>query len=684
MSLNQRINSGANVETAQEILDNLNANPTAGATNAAIDMGGRTEEPAKGPKAFTGIDSLYDRGYEYDSMGVWTAAVLRQFFELGTGERVSARALRALWKEGEPAMALQPARLQPGGGDAPAVQPKLKRSEESAAARRIEKLMRNNVRDQKRLRGAIDAAEAEAAVEAAATTHRCPQCRHRPFLSKGGLARHAADYCPYRPAAQATQSVHACRVHAGMRTAGGPVRLELRVAAGGGVSARPLLCGPVQLRLKVHRPLTPLQAYGLPTFAAAAPTATASVAKLSAVCGVSSAGLQVALRIVADKRRGALPRVMLQIGSVRPRPELLAKGWAQRPPVLHTRFTQEQRAMLVELFERKDRPNESQMFEMFRSRFCHADGPHARALRLTRSKIKSFMSTEKSRRQKAAVAGAVAAALEDGTLAAEEGDSSDDEDAAEAEAQHEKGGRKERAAGGCPPVTEMRKAAAALGWGKDAQAAKGKKAVLTVLQKAQGAPRAQPVAAGGGKSSGEEDEGEGEEVEKGSDTYQVDELRGKRRRGGMIEYFVKWQGFSSRWDTWEPMGNLPQLVVRQFEDERGPEEETDEEETESDSEDEPLTTDAPADSSTAEAAAALTTAPAVAVPATKKRRAVPIDSSDDEVDPAFTGAPVAAVPAAKRRAVPRPGAVAAVPRKQGRLAAVLPAAAPRKRGQSVV
>ena len=48
MSLTQRVNSGANVETAQEILDNLNANSTAGAVNAAIDLGGRKQHGESG------------------------------------------------------------------------------------------------------------------------------------------------------------------------------------------------------------------------------------------------------------------------------------------------------------------------------------------------------------------------------------------------------------------------------------------------------------------------------------------------------------------------------------------------------------------------------------------------------------------------------------------------------------
>ena len=57
MSLNQRIDGGTDVETAQQILDNLDANATAGAINAGIDLGTRAE--GKAPKPYTGIDGIY-------------------------------------------------------------------------------------------------------------------------------------------------------------------------------------------------------------------------------------------------------------------------------------------------------------------------------------------------------------------------------------------------------------------------------------------------------------------------------------------------------------------------------------------------------------------------------------------------------------------------------------------------
>ena len=140
MALSQRIASGANVETAQDILDNLEANPTAGTANAAIDLAGRADEPGKAamPKPLAGIDALYDREYEYDeATGAWTGCVLRQFFKQGEGKRMSAAALRGLWKQHEPQLTLQPTRLQPSGGSTRAVAPKVKPSEEGSTAARL-------------------------------------------------------------------------------------------------------------------------------------------------------------------------------------------------------------------------------------------------------------------------------------------------------------------------------------------------------------------------------------------------------------------------------------------------------------------------------------------------------------------------------------------------------------------
>ena len=147
------------------------------------------------------------------------------------------------------------------------------------------------------------------------------------------------------------------------------------------------------------------------------------------------------------------------------------------------------------------------------------------------------------------------------------------------------------------PVAEMRKAAAALGWAKEANEAKGKKEVLAVLQQAQAAPR--PLAAqtpqaeadGGGSSSEEEEAGEEEEALQGSDVFEVESLLVKRRNNSAAQYLIKWKGYSSTLNSWKLTKHLPQNLVREFEDERGPEEETDDDAESGESADESGTAD---------------------------------------------------------------------------------------------
>ena len=98
MSLTQRKDGGADIETAQQILDNLNADATAGTTNAAIDLSVRAE--GKPPKPYTGIDGIYQRVYLYSDQGQCTGVRLHQFYGLGEGRVVSIGGLRALWREG--------------------------------------------------------------------------------------------------------------------------------------------------------------------------------------------------------------------------------------------------------------------------------------------------------------------------------------------------------------------------------------------------------------------------------------------------------------------------------------------------------------------------------------------------------------------------------------------------------
>ena len=177
----------------------------------------------------------------------------------------------------------------------------------------------------------------------------------------------------------------------------------------------------VRLRLKVLRPLDPPNVYGLQPFKVAPASAAAlPPMQLDKACSVRAMGVHATLAVEPAARSGP-PRVKLLLSFTRPRPKLLTLGWAQRPPTVRTMRTSEQKALLVELFERADRPSDSDKYNIFHARFCNATGPYAREHRLTRVQIKSFMSQEKARRQKAAAAGLVGAALQDGTLEAEDG-----------------------------------------------------------------------------------------------------------------------------------------------------------------------------------------------------------------------------------------------------------------------
>lgn len=57
-----------------------------------------------------------------------------------------------------------------------------------------------------------------------------------------------------------------------------------------------------------------------------------------------------------------------------------------------------------------------------------------------------------------------------------------------------------------------------------------------------------------------------EDMAEAEDEYVVEEILKKRVRGGVIEYFLKWQGFSMEDCTWEPKENLTcSELIEQFE-----------------------------------------------------------------------------------------------------------------------
>eukprot|EP00966_Prymnesium_polylepis_P102759 2380775-Prymnesium_polylepis.1 len=63
---------GMDLLDAQGILDALETGKALGTVNIGMDLGRRELEPKKGPFPLKGIDSLYDREYEYDESGAFT------------------------------------------------------------------------------------------------------------------------------------------------------------------------------------------------------------------------------------------------------------------------------------------------------------------------------------------------------------------------------------------------------------------------------------------------------------------------------------------------------------------------------------------------------------------------------------------------------------------------------------
>ena len=52
-----------------------------------------------------------------------------------------------------------------------------------------------------------------------------------------------------------------------------------------------------------------------------------------------------------------------------------------------------------------------------------------------------------------------------------------------------------------------------------------------------------------------------------TETYEVDAIEAKRRKGGKTEYLVKWKDHTSDENTWEQMANLQgsEQLVNEFE-----------------------------------------------------------------------------------------------------------------------
>jgi hypothetical protein len=590
MSLNQRKDGGADVETAQQILDNLDANPTAGTTNAGLDLSARTE--GKPPKPYTGIDGIYWRVFQYDGVGRCTGVRLHQFYGLGTGRLVSVGALRALWKEGGQldAGAIPMVRLQPGAGEQQTAS-KRKLTEDHALEAKVAKVTRQKVRKAKKVVALLDEIAAERRREAERTTvgceHEAAGCRRR-FLSKVGAAQHGPT-CTWRP--KAPHSVTVARVHLHVRrSAMPPLSRRHRLSA----AIDPL----VGATLKVRRPLKG-PAYGQVRYSILPQgTGVASNAEVRAAAGdaVSDGRVCAGLAVVASGE----VRVTLRVN--RPPLPPLAKGWAIKAPVVRTRYTDEQKALLLECFNNPTRPNERNAHELFKLRFNQRDGPFARSLVMSAAKIKAWYSSEKQRRQKAATVRFMAAEAQD-------------EEDAEAEATRTDGGtangrgrgmgsgrgcgRSGRGRGaaaegtadsegaaGAPPVpaasvAEMRAEMRRLGHTDEARAAKGTAAVRAALEAARANPR-EPAAASDADASdsaeGEEgdDEGDDEALE-GEDVYAVQDIVAKRRIGRpqVTMYLVHWKGYSTGQNTWEPPSHIPLQLVDEFNESRvGLEEET--------------------------------------------------------------------------------------------------------------
>ena len=276
----QVCDGGGRAANAKQIQAALDANPTLGSVNVAIDLD-RELEPGKGndPSPFKGIDGIYHRQYEHDASGRCTHVLLQQHFGLGEGKRVPMSAMRELWKD--PSLLermsaqLQPATMQPQGGERE-TSAKRKLSEEAEKQLKLERKAKRNRKWQMQYCRVLKAAAAERAFQAKVTIHSCQfkaqGCKHCPFLTARGAKDHAARQCFFNPKHTAHQRVSRCHVEVKVQPEeamrkkaqrGRIAWLRLSVAAGGAVCARVVpreaaeRKQPMWVRFKLHEPLKP-------------------------------------------------------------------------------------------------------------------------------------------------------------------------------------------------------------------------------------------------------------------------------------------------------------------------------------------------------------------------------------------------------------------------------------------
>lgn len=49
------------------------------------------------------------------------------------------------------------------------------------------------------------------------------------------------------------------------------------------------------------------------------------------------------------------------------------------------------------------------------------------------------------------------------------------------------------------------------------------------------------------------------------EVYYVEKILDKKIENGAPRYFIKWQGYGPKHNSWEPAGNLPKNTVDEFE-----------------------------------------------------------------------------------------------------------------------